>query len=237
MNKTAVAIIPARGGSKRVPRKNVRPMAGTPLIQYTIDAALRSGVFDRVLVSTDCHEIASVAVAAGAEVPFLRDASLADDITPVSVATVDMLRRIDSAAMQYREVCQLMANCPLRDATDIRNSYRQFVASTASVQMSVMRYSWQNPWWAMRLKGGNELEPVFPEALESRSQDLPELFCPTGAIWWAQCDVLCREGTFHLDGRTGWEIGWQHGMDIDTEEDWAIAETLMALEHKTSTGG
>ena len=227
---TAIAIIPARGGSKRVPRKNVKAMRGRPLIAYTIAAALESGVFARVLVSTDCPEIAAAATAAGAEVPFMRGASLADDITPVSAATVDMLQRLDPNGERYGRICQLMANCPLRDSRDIVASYRQFVDSGAPSQLSVMRYGWQNPWWAFRRQDNLKLEPLFPEALTARSQDLPELFCPTGAIWWAQAEVLRREGTYHVADRTGWEISWQHGMDIDSEDDWAMAAMLMDLE-------
>jgi N-acylneuraminate cytidylyltransferase len=92
-----------------------------------------------------------------------------------------------------------------------------------------MRFGWQNPWWAMRRNPDYTLDPLFKEKLSARSQDLPELFCPTGALWWAQADVLRREGSFHVTGRTGWEIDWRQGMDIDTEDDWEMAEVLMAM--------
>lgn len=236
MSGELVAIIPARGGSRRVPRKNVRPMHGRPLISYTIEAAVGSGLFSRVICSTDSSEIATTAREAGAEVPFLRDESLADDVTPVSAATADMLRRINAGGSRYEAVCQLMPNCPLRDAQDIRASHAQFRATGTAAQISVIRYGWQNPWWAMRRDPDFGLDPLFPEALQSRSQDLPELFCPTGAIWWARADALLRELTFHMPGRTGWEIGWQHGMDIDTEEDWQMAAVLMQLEQARAAG-
>lgn len=229
MKESAIAIIPARGGSKRVPRKNVKEMLGKPLINYTIEAALECGVFERVLVSTDCQEIASVAEAAGAEVPFLRAATLADDVTPVSAATVDMLMRVDPEGTRYHQVCQLMANCPLRDARDVIRSHRQFTDTATRAQISVMRFGWQNPWWSMRRDEQMVLEPLFPDAMKARSQDLPELFCPTGAIWWAQSRVLRDVGTFHVAGRTGWEISWQHGTDIDTEDDWAMAIALLEM--------
>ena len=230
MNDAAIAIIPARGGSRRVPRKNIREMLGEPLIHYTVRSALQSDVFDRVLVSTDSREIADSAEMAGAEVPFLREAALADDVTPVSVATADMLKRLDPNGDLYAHVCQLMPNCPLRNAADLRDSYHQYLNTRAISQISVVRYGWQNPWWGMRRNSEFVLEPLFPDALKARSQDLPELFCPTGAVWWARTDVLLSNGTFHVKGRTGWEISWQHGMDIDTEEDWAMAELLMRLE-------
>ena len=228
-----LAVIPARGGSKRIPKKNVRPMLEKPLIAYTIEAALESAVFDRIVVSTDDPEIAETARSFGAEIPFLRAAGLADDVTPVSAATLDAVEKLQAGD---DDVAQLMANCPLRTADDIRDSYRVFTESGAESQISVTRYGWLNPWWALRRTPENRIEPMFEDRVTQRSQDLPELFCPTGAIWWARIPVLRREGTFHVPGRTGWEIRWQHAVDIDTSEDWELAELLMrarSREHAT----
>jgi N-acylneuraminate cytidylyltransferase len=222
-----LAVIPARGGSKRVPGKNVRSLAGRPAIAYTIDAALESGVFGRVVVSTDSESIAEIARRCGAEAPFLRPPSLADDRTPVSAATVDALERVD-VKHTTAAVCQLMANCPLRTSDDVRASHAAFAAGDAPSQLSVTRYGWLNPWWAMRLGPHRELEPVFPDRAQQRSQDLPEVFCITGAIWWASADVLRRERTYHVAGRSGWELPWQRAVDIDSEDDWLMAEVLLA---------
>jgi N-acylneuraminate cytidylyltransferase len=202
-------------------------MQGRPLIAYTIEAARGSGLFNRIVVSTDDAEIARVSTANGAEVPFLREAALSDDVTPVSAATVDALERLDPNGRDFALVCQLMPNCPLRTAADIQASYRQYVETGAEAQVSVVRYGWQNPWWAMRRAQDLTLEPLFEERMAQRSQDLPELFCPTGAVWWAKADVVGRYGTFHVPGRKGWEISWEHGIDIDSEDDWILAETLM----------
>lgn len=222
----ALAVIPARGGSKRVPGKNIRSLCGQPAIAHTIRAALDSGVFDRVIVSTDSDEIAQIALQCGAEVPFVRDATLSDDHTPVSLATLDALERLDPRGERYATVSQLMANCPLRTADDVRESYRQFVESGAPSQLSVMRFGWQNPWWAMQRGKDFVLAPLFADRVTAPSQSLPELYCPTGAIWWARSAVLREARTFHVPGRTGWEIAWQHGVDVDTEDDWAMAELL-----------
>src|SRR5580698_5131234 len=119
MAATIVAIIPARGGSKRIPGKNIRPLAGKPIIAYTIAAALESGLFERVVVSTDSEAIAAIARQFKAEVPFLRDQALADDFTPVSSATADALLRLDPAGDRFDSVAQLMPNCPLRTAADV----------------------------------------------------------------------------------------------------------------------
>jgi len=230
--RSCLAVIPARGGSKRIPRKNIRELCSKPIIAYTIEAAFESGVFSRVIVSTDSEEVAAVAKRFPAEVPFLRDPSLADDYTPVSLVTLDALQRLDPDGIKYHHVAQLMPNCPLRTAADIQESYRQFMDTKADSQISVTRYGWLNPWWAMTRNEKCQLSPIFPEQMGKRSQDLPEVFCPTGAIWWAKADVLCRERTFHITGRTGWEIPWQRAIDIDTEDDWKMAELLMQAQLK-----
>ena len=235
MAKTKIAIIPARGGSKRIPGKNIRDLAGRPMIAYTIQAACASGLFERVVVSTDSQEIATIAEGYGAEVPFLRDATLADDVTPVSLATLDALQRLDPGGERYDTIAQLMPNCPLRSAEDIQHGHAQFRDSGSPSQISVVRYGWQNPWWAMLRNKKFELEPLFREQMKQRSQDLPELFCPTGAIWWATTEALRREKTFYMPRQTGWEIPWQRGIDIDTLEDWAMAELLLKM--RTSDQG
>jgi pseudaminic acid cytidylyltransferase len=228
--RVRLAVIPARGGSKRIPGKNLAHLHGQPMLAYTVRAAVDSGLFGRVVVSTDSEEIAAAAASFGAEVPFLREPDLSDDFVPVSAATVDALERVDPAADQIESVCQLMPNCPLRTAADVTASYEQFEATRASAQISVVRYGWQNPWWAFRRSDEFVLDPLYPEAHSTRSQDLPALFCPTGAVWWAHASALRSEGTFHIAGRTGWEISWQRGIDIDTKADLDLAHALLELE-------
>lgn len=234
VNDACLAVIPARGGSKRIPGKNVRCLEGKPLLAYTVEAALQSDLFERVIVSTDSQDIADVARGCGADVPFLRDAGLSDDFVPVSATTVDVLERVDPSGRAFARVCQLMPNCPLRTAGDILASYEQFVRTGAESQVSVVRYGWQNPWWAMRRDDHLVLAPLFEDVATARSQDLPELFCPTGAAWWAKAAALRREGTYHMAGRTGWEIPWRRGIDIDTEDDLEMAEVLMKLTETRS---
>jgi N-acylneuraminate cytidylyltransferase len=193
---------------------------------YTIDAALQSALFEQVVVSTDDEEIAAIARAAGASVPFLRAAVLADDGTHVSAVTADALCRLDPDR-RFSAVAQLMPNCPLRHADDVRASFAAFERSEAPAQLSVTPYGMQNPWWASELSADGVMKPVFPDRMTQRSQDLPELYCPTGAIWWARADVLRTEKTFHVAGRTGWVMPWERAADIDTEEDWRLVEQLM----------
>ncbi len=229
MVETALAVIPARGGSKRLPRKNIRTLAGKPLIIYTIEAALESGCFESVVVSTDDDDIAALARGAGAEVPFVRPAALSDDHTPVSNVTIAALELLDPNGERYPLVAQLLPNCPLRDADDVRSSFRAFKGSSADFQLSVTRYGWLDPHWAMELSSDGIIDPLFPEALKQRSQDLPTLYCPTGAVWWARSVALRRAGTFYGPGVRGYPLAWQHAVDIDDESDFAMAEALVAL--------
>lgn len=179
-------------------------------------------------MSTDDAETAEIALACGSEVPFIRADAIADAQTPVSIAAVDALTRLDPDGKAYDLVVMLLPNCPLRTAADIDAAYRGFIESGADAQLSVTRFGWQNPWWAMRRDESNHLSMLFAEHVATRSQDLPELFYPCGAVWWITGDVLRRERTFHIEGRTGCEMPWQHGVDIDTEDDWRLAELLMS---------
>ena len=225
---SCLAVIPARAGSKRIPNKNLKMLNGKPMIAYSIEAALKSNIFSLVVVSTDSSEIKDVAEEYGAEVPFIRSSELADDITPVSLATVDALQKVDPEGKQYRFVAQLMANCPFRTSDDIRDSFRNFLDKGSDAQISVTGYGWLNPWWALKLDDDERLTPLFAEKQKERSQDLGDLFCPTGAVWWTKSESLIRERTFHVEGRTGWVIPWHRAVDIDEEDDWALAEALIA---------
>ena len=223
----AVAVIPARGGSKRIPHKNIRKLGGRPLLAYTVSAALDSGLFERVVVSTDDAAIAAVARASGAEV-LTRAAELSDDHTPTSLVTLGVVEQLGLG--DARHVAQLLPNCPLRTAEDVRSSYTQFLAGEHEAQLSVTRYGWLNPWWAFTMDAqgpAQHLTPVFEAKLKARSQDLPTLYCPTGAVWWTTAASLRREKTFHTARRTGWELPWQRAVDIDDEDDWQLAELLL----------
>ena len=226
VKRSRVAIIPARGGSKRIERKNVVEFLGRPMIAWTIEAALAAGAFDRVLVSTDDEEIADVSRQYGAEVPFLRDAN-ADDITPVSAATIGTLKQAESELGEvYEVVVQLMANCPLRRAEHVVEALARFEARRPESQISCFRFGWMNAWWAVTLDNDGRPTPLHTEALTQRSQDLPSLYCPTGAIWISSPEALRRYGTFHAPAREFAEIPWQAALDIDDQEDLAMARAV-----------
>lgn len=225
-----IAIILARGGSKRLPRKNILDFQGKPMIVWTIEAAIQSGVFDRVLVSTDDDEIAAVSRQAGASVPFLRQQAN-DDMAPSSEATLAALLQAESFwDERYDAVTQLMANCPLRDASDIRDAAAAFLKSGASAQISCFRYGWMNPWWAARLGDHGVPEYIFPEARKARSQDLPPLYCPSGALWMADSQVLKQSKSFYVPGHVMHPMSWISAMDIDDAEDLEMAQAGFLLK-------
>jgi len=221
-----IAIIPARGGSKRIPSKNIIDFCGKPMIAWTIQAAKESDLFDRIIVSTDDENIAAVSKAWGAEVPFIRT-DCADDHTPVSKATVSALyQAIEYWGERYTSVTQLMANCPLRTSDDIRQAVSQFEQQERSFQISCFKYGWMNPWWAVELNSSGRPERLFPEAATQRSQDLPELFCPTGAIWIARMDELLWAQSFYGQNHVFEPISWESAVDIDDYDDFRFAEVL-----------
>lgn len=228
-----IAIIPARGGSQRIPQKNIRDFKGKPMVAWTIEAALETGCFERVLVSTDDPEVASVSIAAGAECPFLRT-DKADHITPVSEATLHALGQAEAHYNEvYDVVVQLMPNCPLRSSGTIRRALDDFLAGGCGAMLSHVRYGWLNPWWACKINDNKSLEPVFKNKLKERSQDLPLLYCPTGAIWIARTQTLKEHGTFHAPEKTAFVMDWQEGVDIDDMDDWRMAELIFDLKNIT----
>lgn len=219
-----IAIIPARGGSKRIPRKNIVEFHGLPLIVWTIRAAIDSRLFSRVIVSTEDEEIAEVSRRYGAEAPFLR-VSNSDDFTPVSCATIEALQQAEEYyGQEFETVVQLMANCPLRDAHDIQTAVSSYEAQEAEFQLSCFRYGWMNPWWAFSIDDNGRANHVFPEAFIQRSQDLPPLYCPTGAIWIANSRALRVAGTFYGPNHKFICLSWLSAVDIDDEADLAMAK-------------
>jgi CMP-N-acetylneuraminic acid synthetase len=221
-----IAIIPARGGSQRLPKKNIIDFLGKPLLAWTIEAALATGLFSRVLVSTDAPEIAQIAEQYGASVPFLRR-SAHDHHSPIAEATCVALEQCaEELGERYDLVTQLMANTPLRNATDIRSAVQHFHEHDAPAQISCFAFGWMNPWWAVTLADDGTPSPLFPEALKTRSQDLPTLYCPTGAIWIARTDVLLNARTFYCPGHRFFPLTWQSALDIDDAEDLAMARAV-----------
>lgn len=230
MVKSKIAIIPARGGSKRIANKNIIDFNGKPMIAWTIIAAKESGLFDRILVSTDDTQIAEISKEWGAEVPFLREEH-ADDYSTVSEATHSaLIQAMKHWGEDYHIVVQLMANCPLRSSDDIISSVKNFEENERSAQISCFEYGWQNPWWAATIDSKGKPTKLFPETANRRSQDLPKLFCPTGAIWISKSDELLEYKTFYSPNHTFEPISMKSAVDIDDYEDLAFAKALSEMK-------
>lgn len=234
VTSSRVAIIPARGGSKRIEKKNILNFCGKPMIAWTIAAAQKSEMFERIVVSTDDPEIADVARQYGASVPFLRKQH-SDDLAPVGLATIGTLLQLrDELGKEYETVVQLMANCPLRQAHHLVDALDHFERHGANSQISCFKFGWMNPWWAVTISEDCKPHSLFPEASKSRSQDLPPLYCPTGAIWIAKVAHLIKHQTFSTQDHIFWTMPWEAAVDIDDREDLRMAELLHLMGNHTS---
>lgn len=232
VRKKNVAVIPARGGSKRIPNKNIIEFDGMPMIAKTIIAAQDSKLFERIIVSTDDEKIAEIAKLYGIEVPFLREKAN-DDFSPISQATIVALNQAKNFFdEEYEYVIQLMANCPLRTKENIIESYENFITEEIDFQISCFQFGWMNPWWAVALDERMNPRKLFPVESEKRSQDLDNLYCPTGAIWIAKYNKLMEEKTFYGSGYKMFPINWLEAVDIDNYEDLEMAKAFLKLREK-----
>ena len=227
-----IAVIPARGGSKRLPKKNIIDFMGKPMISWSIEAAVNSKLFDIVLVSTDCEEIADIAVKYGASVPFLRS-KYADDLSTVSQATVSALKQLSEFnGKNYETVVQLMANCPIRSSANIVSQVKKYEESEGDFSLlSAFEYGMFNPWWAHYKNRKNEFEKIFKNYdNKTRSQDLTELLCPSGATWISNIKKLNKTGTFYSQGYKFHKISWLDAVDIDNIDDLQLAKAAFMIK-------
>jgi len=223
-----LAVIPARGGSKRIPRKNIRPFGGRPMIAWSIDAALQSGCFDRVIVSTDDDEIAEVARAAGASVPFLRPAALSDDHTgtiPVVAHAVQWLTDHADAGEAPTEVCCLYATAPFVQPADLQRRLDLLQSSGAQYPFSVTSYAFPIQR-AIRLDAGGRVAMFDPAQFNTRSQDLEEAFHDAGQFYWGLASAWLQGLRIFSPDAVAVHLPRNRVQDIDTPEDWTRAEWL-----------
>jgi CMP-N,N'-diacetyllegionaminic acid synthase len=216
------ALIPARGGSKGIPRKNIREIAGKPLIAWTIEAARAVPGIAAVVVSTEDEEIAAVARAAGAEVPFMRPVELAADETP---GVDPVLHAIDQLP-QYDAVLLLQATSPLRTSVDIEGLLVLAESSGAPAVVSV-RAPHDHPQWMYRMGEHDALEALENTPPADRRQDLPAIYALNGAMYFARTDWLRAQRTFIGPGTLGYVMPSERSIDIDAPLDWRIAEMLL----------
>lgn len=220
-----IAIIPARGGSKRIPRKNIRPFAGKPMIGYAIEAALDCGLFDRVVVSTDDDEIARIAIDHGAQIPFRRPAELADDITPTVPVIAHAIRACADLGWAIDHACCIYPGVPFIRGADIQAAFdllragdgRGYTFPVTSFPSPIQR--------ALRRAEDGRVAPFNPEHVNTRTQDLEPAFHDAGQFYWGHVDAWLAGLNIHANGRAIVLPEWRV-VDIDTPADWDRAEAL-----------
>ena len=225
-----IALIPARGGSKRIPRKNIRPFAGRPMIGWPIAAARASGLFDHVIVSTDDEEIAEVARAQGAEVPFIRPDHLADDFTPAREAIVDAVETMEEIVGQKVErLCCIYATAAFVQAADLQQA-RRTLDGVAEGGFVFAAASYPHPVHRAMTEGEAGIGMLFPDYAKTRTQDLPEAFHDAGMFYWGRRDAFVSRAPMFNPASRPHVMPRQRALDIDTPQDWDFAEALFGLK-------
>lgn len=223
-----VAVIPARGGSRRIPRKNVREFAGKPIIAYSIECAMQSGLFERVIVSTDDDEVSRIAREYGAEVPFKRPPELSNDhadTTEVIAHAVSWLERSDAKPLA---VCCIYATAPFIQGEDLAAALEVYESGQWEYVFSAAAYSYPvSRAFHKDSRGG--LQMFFPEQFNTRSQDLPEALHDAGQFYWGRPSAWLNGVRVFDRGSTAVVIPSWRVQDIDTADDWKRAEQMMSL--------
>ena len=222
LEKKSVAIIPARGGSKRIPRKNIRLFAGIPIIAHSIQIALKTGLFDRVIVSTDDPEIAEVALKYGAEVPFLRSPETANDSAGISEVMIEVIEKLNEQGVEFDTFCCLLATAPFIQSQDIFNARSIFEKGNWDTVVPVVRFSY--PIWRSVEKIGDQIRMWWPENYPKHSQDLAPAFHDCGQFYWLRTQEFLSTKRFFTENTGTIELPESRVQDIDTEEDWAMGE-------------
>ncbi|WP_417536725.1 pseudaminic acid cytidylyltransferase [Methylophaga sp.] len=231
---SAVAIIPARGGSKRIPRKNIKEFCGKPMIAWSIEAAIESGCFDRVIVSTDDEDIAAVARQHGAETPFMRPAQLSDDYTgtiPVIRHAVEWLADNGCAVSQ---ACCIYATAPFVSPEDLKRGQQLLESEACSYAFSVTSYAFPIQR-AIRITGGGRVAMFHPEHFGTRSQDLEEAWHDAGQFYWGTAQAWTQERSIFSEDAAPVTLPRHRVQDIDTPEDWVRAEWLFKALQEQGT--
>lgn len=218
----ALAVITARGGSKRIPRKNIKPFLGQPIITYSIRAALESGVFEEVMVSTDDGEIAEIAKAAGASVPFLRSADTANDFATTADVITEVLEAYKKIGKEFDAVCCIYPTAPFVTAAKLQVAMETLAEKEADSVMPVVRFSFP-PQRSVVMKGGF-LQFKWPEHALTRSQDLEPFYHDAGQFYCLRVKSFMEQKRLVMEKTVPLEMPELEVQDIDTEEDWQIAE-------------
>lgn len=220
-----VAIIPARGGSKRIPRKNIKLFAGLPIIAYSIKAAQESNLFDRIIVTTDDEEIANIAREFGAQIPFMRPKELSDDHTATIPVIAHAIQTLQTNGDVIDAACCIYATAPFVRPQDIVNAYHALVTKHKHYAFPVTTFPFPIQRAVMRDQEGN-IEMFYPEHFSTRSQDLEEAYHDVGQFYWGTPDAWLGGKPIFSDAATTIVLPRHLVQDIDTMEDWMCAELM-----------
>jgi pseudaminic acid cytidylyltransferase len=220
-----LAVIPARGGSKRIPHKNIKMFCGKPMIAWSIEAARQSGCFDEVVVSTDDYDIAKVAKQYGASAPFTRPASLADDFTGTTPVIRHATEWFQQRGFVPSEVCCVYATAPFLQANDLRRGLDLLLENNCRYAFSVTSYPFPIQR-AIRITGQGRVEMLHPEQFNTRSQDLEEAWHDAAQFYWGRTDAWVAESVIFSHDSMPVFLPRYRVQDIDTPEDWSRAEIM-----------
>lgn len=223
-----VAIIPARAGSKRIPNKNIKLFCAEPVITYSIKAALKTKLFDRVIVSTDSNEIAAIAEASGAEVPFTRPLELADDFTGTASVMLHALNWLSEHGVVVSYFCCIYATAPLVQPEYIIKGLTLLKEKNAAVALSVTTYSYPI-FRSLKINTDGFVKMIWPEHENARSNDLTKAYHDAGQFYWGNAEKFIKEKTFFGPSSVPVVIPRYLAQDIDTDEDWQTAEKMYSL--------
>lgn len=224
-----IAIIPARGGSKRIPRKNIKEFCGKPMIAWSIEAAKKSGLFDHILVSTDDEEIAQVAIKYGAEAPFLRPKNLADDHTVTRPVVNHAIEVAENLYGNVSYVCCIYATAPFVQALDLKDGFNKLIAEKSDFAFTVTSFPFPIQR-AIKVTENGRIAMFNPEYLNTRSQDLDESYHDAGQFYWGRTQAFKNNIVTFSEASVPIILPRYRVQDIDTPEDWEMAEWL----HKMS---
>lgn len=232
MDAKTIAVIPARGGSKRIPRKNIKPFCGKPMVAYSIEAAIRAGIFDEIIVSTDDEEIAGIAKNAGASVPFMRPKELSDDFTATGAVVEHAIKFLQARGDRIKFVCTIYATAPLIDEFYIKLGLEKLRASNAKNAFSCTSMPFPI-WRTFKIAKDGRCEMFWRENFAKRSQDLEEAYQDAGQFYWTNLDAPSSDEIFF--GRDSIAIVLPRHLvqDIDTPQDWIRAEFLYKAVQKS----
>lgn len=222
-----IAIIPARGGSKRIPRKNIKSFLGKPIIAYSIEAALELKHFSEVMVSTDDEEIAAVALKYGAQVPFLRSEAASDDFATTAEVLVEVLQAYAATGEEFDYGCCLYPTAPLVKPASITEAFELLKANKFDTVFPVLRYGYPI-WRSLKMEAG-KAAMNWPGHLHSRSQDLPPAFHDAGQFYWFNVKAFLEKRALFTKNSGVMELSELEVQDIDNETDWTLAEMKYRL--------